>query len=535
MAAPEVRKLRLWQDRIETEVEIAGSGPPLVYLHGPWGLGPDRAFVARLAGGNTVYAPKFPGTSRGDHEAVHALDNWLDLVVYHGELFDKLGLAAPALVGHSFGGLVAAEFAAAAPKSVGRLALIDPVGLWRDDLPVKNWMLLSDDARRRVLFRRSRGRSGAALLRGSERSGGARRHAGAIQLGAGLHRQVRLADRRPRIQESHSPRCSADADRLGQGGRHHRAGLCAGVRQANCRSAGRTHRQGRTPAASRAIRGGGEGAARFSCRLSGASSALRDELYIDATPVLRAGLSIQAAREQAKGKETNSPESGPREGKHAMATSSTMPAAAAAPVTSTDRWTSYNATVLAICILGWAFDIYEATIMQLVTPLLIKEWGITPATMGFVTTMSRWIGLIGTFAFPVFADLYGRKPALIWAILGYSVFTGLTGFSTGWITLLIFSSITRIALAGENPVGMLMVTETAPTKWRATALGGLVGGYPFGYMLCSPRRSSWCRCGDGARSTSSASCRRCSCSGSASASRKARATSTSPRRCSRRG
>jgi MFS transporter, AAHS family, cis,cis-muconate transporter len=32
---------------------------------------------------------------------------------------------------------------------------------------------------------------------------------------------------------------------------------------------------------------------------------------------------------------------------------------------------------------------------------------------------------------------------------------------------------------------MLLVTETAPTKWRATALGGLVGGYPFGYLLCT--------------------------------------------------
>src|SRR3977135_823241 len=166
-------------------------------------------------------------------------------------------------------------------------------------------------------------------------------------------------------------------------------------------------------------------------------------------------------------------------------TSSTVPAAVVPSVATSDRWTRYNATVLAICILGWAFDIYEASIMQLITPLLIKEWGITPATMGMVTTISRWIGLIGTFAFPVFADLYGRKPALIWAILGYSVFTGLTGFSTGWGILLVFSSITRIALAGENPVGMLMVTETAPTKWRATALGGLVGGYPFGYMLCS--------------------------------------------------
>ena len=152
MATPEVRRLKLWQGRIQTEVEIAGRGPPLVYLHGPWGLGPDRAFVAGLAEGFTVYAPKFPGTSRGDPDAVHALDQWHDLIVYSGELFDRLELAAPALAGHSFGGLVAAEFAAAAPKSVGRLILIDPVGLWRDDLPVQNWMILSDKARRPTLF-----------------------------------------------------------------------------------------------------------------------------------------------------------------------------------------------------------------------------------------------------------------------------------------------------------------------------------------------------------------------------------------------
>ena len=31
--------------------------------------------------------------------------------------------------------------------------------------------------------------------------------------------------------------------------------------------------------------------------------------------------------------------------------------------------------------LGFAFDIYEATIMRLVTPLLIKEWGIAPAAV----------------------------------------------------------------------------------------------------------------------------------------------------------
>src|ERR1700741_2123873 len=103
MSTPEVRKLRLWQNRVETEVEVAGNGPPLVYLHGPWGLAPDRAFVARLAPQKTVYAPKFTGPSRRDTEAAHALDSWLDLVVYHAELFDALKLAAPAVAGHSFG------------------------------------------------------------------------------------------------------------------------------------------------------------------------------------------------------------------------------------------------------------------------------------------------------------------------------------------------------------------------------------------------------------------------------------------------
>src|SRR5262249_50889954 len=82
----------------------------------------------------------------------HQLDSWLDLVVYHGELLDRLKLDATAVAGHSFGGLVAAEIAAAAPKAVSRLVLIDPVGLWRDDHPVKNWMVLSDRERRPSLF-----------------------------------------------------------------------------------------------------------------------------------------------------------------------------------------------------------------------------------------------------------------------------------------------------------------------------------------------------------------------------------------------
>jgi pimeloyl-ACP methyl ester carboxylesterase len=98
-------------------------------------------FLDQLARDFTIYAPEHPGTSAGDPDAIKALDDVWDLVLYYYELFDKLSLEAPAVVGHSFGGMVASELAATNPKRVSKLVLIDPLGLWRDDAPIKNYMV----------------------------------------------------------------------------------------------------------------------------------------------------------------------------------------------------------------------------------------------------------------------------------------------------------------------------------------------------------------------------------------------------------
>ena len=72
--------------------------------------------------------PDHPGTSEGDPESHRALDDMWDLALFYDELFDKLGLEAPALVGHSFGGMVAGDIAANFPKRIGKLVLIDSLG-----------------------------------------------------------------------------------------------------------------------------------------------------------------------------------------------------------------------------------------------------------------------------------------------------------------------------------------------------------------------------------------------------------------------
>lgn len=145
-------KLSLWQESVQTDVEVLGDGPPLVYLHGPWGLTPDLPFLARLAQHQTVYAPRHPGTTRRDPDAIHQLDSLHDLVVYYGELLEALHLDSVTLVGHSVGGMIACELAAAMPPLVRRLVLIDSVGLWLDDHPVKNWMIMPEDQLRKALF-----------------------------------------------------------------------------------------------------------------------------------------------------------------------------------------------------------------------------------------------------------------------------------------------------------------------------------------------------------------------------------------------
>jgi pimeloyl-ACP methyl ester carboxylesterase len=152
MLATGEQRVRLWQGTVETRVDVRGSGPPLVFLHGQWGLRPDGAFLDRLAQAHTVYAPWHPGTNPDDPDAIHQIDNWWDLIVYYGELFDRLELRAPAIVGYSFGGMLACEIAATLPERVGKLALVAPLGLWRDERPVRNPMIVSPEELRRLLF-----------------------------------------------------------------------------------------------------------------------------------------------------------------------------------------------------------------------------------------------------------------------------------------------------------------------------------------------------------------------------------------------
>src|ERR1700677_254598 len=88
--------------KFSVEVHTFGSGEPLLYLHG--------------AGGEQI-------------------DDVIDAALFYHELMDELGIDSAHIVGHSMGGMLAAEVAALDVHRAKRLYLVGSAGFLIDAHP----------------------------------------------------------------------------------------------------------------------------------------------------------------------------------------------------------------------------------------------------------------------------------------------------------------------------------------------------------------------------------------------------------------
>src|SRR3954470_11723240 len=114
---------------------IAGSGPPVVLIHGMINSSRHWEEVAlRLADSHTVIAPDLIGhgdsaTPRGDYSiGAHAASI--------RDLLAAIGVGRASIVGHSLGGGVAMQFFWQFPQRVERLALVSSGGLGHEVSPL---------------------------------------------------------------------------------------------------------------------------------------------------------------------------------------------------------------------------------------------------------------------------------------------------------------------------------------------------------------------------------------------------------------
>jgi pimeloyl-ACP methyl ester carboxylesterase len=133
---------RLHLRGIETVVQVAGEGDPLVFLHG---AGTVTGFDALLplAERFKLIVPFHPGFGPSADDPT--VDDIHDYRRHYLDLFDELGLEEIALAGHSMGGWLAANFAADHAERVTRLVLAAPFGMRVQEHPTQDFLAIPGD------------------------------------------------------------------------------------------------------------------------------------------------------------------------------------------------------------------------------------------------------------------------------------------------------------------------------------------------------------------------------------------------------
>jgi putative MFS transporter len=137
------------------------------------------------------------------------------------------------------------------------------------------------------------------------------------------------------------------------------------------------------------------------------------------------------------------------------------------------RSDSYLRLLLVLLVSASFFEGYDGSIVALLLPNIQSTFHVSEATLG----LTRVFSVAGSFAAFFLArssDRVGRRPLLLWSVLGYTLFTALTAFSWSIWSFAAFQFSAGVFLGTEFAVAITMIVEEFPSDRRGRALGILL-------------------------------------------------------------
>jgi MFS family permease len=163
-------------------------------------------------------------------------------------------------------------------------------------------------------------------------------------------------------------------------------------------------------------------------------------------------------------------------------------------ITSQPWYRSLNRSqwnILLAANLGWLFDGFELYALFLTVGPAMRsllepgQYPQIPAYIGTVVAITLLGWGIGGIVGGLLADYIGRKRTMIFAILAYSITTGLTAISFDWVSFALLRFLVGIAIGSEWATGSSMMAELWPDHARGRGAGLMQCGIGIGFFLAS--------------------------------------------------
>jgi benzoate transport len=116
-------------------------------------------------------------------------------------------------------------------------------------------------------------------------------------------------------------------------------------------------------------------------------------------------------------------------------------------------------------------------------PLLSREWGIPPTTLGVVFSAALAGMMAGSMLLAPLGDAIGRRKLLTISLLLIAIGMLGTVFATSVSQLLVLRFVTGCGLGGVVPTMATLAAEFSPIRRRNFAVTLVQGGYPLGATL----------------------------------------------------
>jgi len=122
-----VKRIDLEVSGVRLSAQTAGSGKPVLFLHGAAGAMEPLPYFDALAGAYALTLPDHPGFGHSENpDWIRTVD---DIAMLYLDALEALDLRGVHLIGHSLGGWIAAELVIRDRSRIASLTLIDPAGV----------------------------------------------------------------------------------------------------------------------------------------------------------------------------------------------------------------------------------------------------------------------------------------------------------------------------------------------------------------------------------------------------------------------